>query len=170
MTRRQLFWGHSDKKGVKVKKMHLLNWASVCLNKEAGGLSISNLYYRNMTLLAKWWWKFHGEKNSSWMKFLSSKYGEDFIYKKNLDTKKMSLMFRDIWKCKSDSHVQNLINNWMFKWKIGDGRKVKFWKDIWNGSNPLSTSFKRLFHLFADKNISVSDMKTIWSGYNSAQW
>jgi hypothetical protein len=40
-----------------VKKYHLVRWPDVCQPKDQGGLGISNLEYRNTSLLCKWLWR-----------------------------------------------------------------------------------------------------------------
>lgn len=40
------------------KKYHLVAWDQICLNKNQGGLGILNLEKMNISLLAKWWYRF----------------------------------------------------------------------------------------------------------------
>lgn len=71
----------------------------------------------------------------------------------------MSLMFKEIWKCNKEEGVRQWLSNKSFLWKVGDGSKVKFWKDLWRGIDALATSFSRLYSLSLNKNISVAEMK-----------
>ena len=34
---------------------------------------------------------------------------------------------------------------------VGNGRRVRFWKDKWRGNAPLCTSFPSLFAIFSSK-------------------
>ena len=40
---------------------------------------------------------------------------------------------------------------------LGNGRRVRFWKDIWCGEEPLSLSFPSLFSLAANIEAMVAD-------------
>ncbi|GLT35731.1 hypothetical protein SLA2020_101580 [Shorea laevis] len=50
-----------------------------------------------------------------------------------------------------------------FKWHIGDGDLVRFWKDKWVDDQSLSHLFPRLFILACLKDGSVKDMG-YWDG------
>lgn len=79
-------------------------------------------------MLAKWWWKFHIDRDKHWIRFLCNKYGGDFMYGKFAQNMKMSNMIRDIWRCSVENSSQKLVAMNMFKWKVSDGNLVKFWK------------------------------------------
>ena len=40
------------------KKPNLVRWATMCLDKERGGLGVKDLGCLNKTLLSKWCWRF----------------------------------------------------------------------------------------------------------------
>ncbi|KAI8557322.1 hypothetical protein RHMOL_Rhmol04G0001600 [Rhododendron molle] len=46
-------------------------------NMKLGGLGIKKLLDHNLSLLAKWWWRFYKEKGSLCHKVISMKYGLD---------------------------------------------------------------------------------------------
>ena len=46
---------------------------------------------------------------------------------------------------------------------MGNGRRVKFWKDKWYGDKPLSVSFRSLLALATSKEAWMSDL---WSHSN----
>ena len=52
--------------GFLERKLHLINWDSVCQSKEKGGLGIRNLSNFNRPLLGKWSWRFVMDDNSTW--------------------------------------------------------------------------------------------------------
>lgn len=104
------------------------------------------------------------------MEFIFEKYGKDFLYNDVKAPNNMSLMFSDIWKCKSNDRMKNLITNNMFKWNIGDGPYVNFWKDIWYGDCSLSTSFWRLYTLTIRKDIGVAEMVSSWKEQPHFLW
>lgn len=46
-------------------------------NFELGGLDIGSLHASNLGLLGKWWWRFHNESDSFWVKIMKSIHGSD---------------------------------------------------------------------------------------------
>ncbi|XP_071695278.1 uncharacterized protein [Rutidosis leptorrhynchoides] len=50
---------------------------NVLLPYEGGGLNIGSLKAKNLALLAKWWWRFHVEKDALWVKIIQSLFGKD---------------------------------------------------------------------------------------------
>ena len=59
------------------RKLYLVNWETVCLSKEKGGLGIQNLSKFNRALLGKWSWTFVMEDNSMWRNVINLKYGSE---------------------------------------------------------------------------------------------
>ncbi|GLT92075.1 hypothetical protein SLE2022_099320 [Rubroshorea leprosula] len=50
-----------------------------------------------------------------------------------------------------------------FRWGVGDGRRIGFWRDIWVGNKSLSELCPRLFSLSANKESVVGKMG-FWEG------
>ena len=59
------------------KKPHLVNWSTVCLAKQKGGLGVRGLTNPNRVLLSKWSWRFANERDSLWRFVIGTKLGED---------------------------------------------------------------------------------------------
>ena len=82
---------HSDQ-----KKIAWVNWGSVCLSKEKGGLDIKDLVKFNYALLGKWCWNLFHHQGALWPQVLESNYGGW----RNLDvtrrTNRESLWWRDL--------------------------------------------------------------------------
>lgn len=57
-----------------------------------------------------------------------------------------------------------------FKWDIGNGSTIRFWKDCWLGSNTMNKTFPRLFNLAVDKDITVEQIKSCWRNESSLLW
>jgi len=58
---------------------------------------------------------------------------------------------------------QGPYKNWFkgnVKWKIGDGRRVKFWKDKWVDDQLLKDKFQRLFCLSLCKKVVMAEVGT----------
>jgi len=47
------------------------------------------------------------------------------------------------------------------RWKIGDGKTIRFWEDIWFGTCSLAIQFWDLYVLSNQKNVSVAE---VWDG------
>jgi hypothetical protein len=69
LLRKRLLW----QGGSQTKKMHLVNWNTVCSSKSLGGLGVLNLGSMNDALLTKWLWNL---ENSSglWQRIITEKY------------------------------------------------------------------------------------------------
>lgn len=48
-----------------------------------------------------------------------------------------------------------------YRWQIGNGKKVKFWEDLWLGSSSLAIQFWDLYVLVNEKSHTVSEL---WDG------
>ena len=54
-----------------------MSWEVCCRHKKEGRLGLSNLVSKNITLVAKWLFRFPLEPHSSWHQVIRSKYGLD---------------------------------------------------------------------------------------------
>ena len=68
---RDFLWGGGNLE----RKIHLINWGTICLSKENGGLGIRSFSNFNKALLGKWNWRFIEEENFVWRVIISLKYG-----------------------------------------------------------------------------------------------
>ena len=57
---RDFLWGG----GNLGRKIHLINWNTICSNKEKGWLGIRSLSTMNRALLGKWLWRFDVEEDT----------------------------------------------------------------------------------------------------------
>lgn len=169
-VRRQFFWGEITGGEENMRRMHTVRWDFICSSKEKGGLSLTKIESRNAVLLAKWWWKFQSDKDKQCLQFIFNKYGNDFIYQPEDKPKNMSLMFKDIWQCRENSSASPWISHKMFKWKVGQGTKIKFWKDVWCSNAEIKVIFSRLYSIARYKDISVADMKKRWQDEHEQLW
>ncbi|RVX09480.1 putative ribonuclease H protein [Vitis vinifera] len=115
---REFLWGG----GALERKIHLVKWELVCLEKDNGGLG------------GKIWggargWEFKGSKGGdAWCGFVET-------LRKEWEVVKSRLVF-----------------------VVGNGKRIKFWKDIWCGDEPLCVSFPSLFALAVSKDAWVKDV------------
>ncbi|RVW28885.1 putative ribonuclease H protein [Vitis vinifera] len=138
--------------GALEKRPHLVKWDVVCSHKKKGGLGIRNFSILNRALLCKWSWRFAIERESFWKLIISRKYGEE-------GGEWISSEVREgygvgFWK---EIRKEGFL---MFKnvsFAVGDGRRVKFWKDIWCGNIPLCEAFPSLFAFAVSQDTWVAD-------------
>ena len=117
-----------------------------------GGLGIRNLSILNRALLCKWSWRFAVERDSYWKLIISMKYG---IERGGWSTRRAREGHGvGLWKEISKEGML-LLNNVSFS--VGDGKRVRFWKDIWCGNTPLCQAFPSLFDLAGSKDAWVAD-------------
>ncbi|KAK3221461.1 hypothetical protein Dsin_008486 [Dipteronia sinensis] len=63
--------------GIEKRKLHAVDWITVCKSKKNGGLGISRMLNKNDGLLAKLLWRFGNKESSLWRKVVCAKYGVD---------------------------------------------------------------------------------------------
>ncbi|KAJ9564334.1 hypothetical protein OSB04_000300 [Centaurea solstitialis] len=146
--------------------------APVLESFENGGLNVGSLKDFNWGLLCKWWWRFHSESESLWVRVIKSIFGEDG-----------GLASLDRWKGIGNSSVWGNIvkvglevdklgiNFSSSFWKsIGDGTESKFWEDYWLKLGSLKDNFPRLFKLEEDRKVSVAERGSFSKGTWSWEW
>ena len=101
------------------------------------------------------------EVNSPWMHLLSLKYGmEDGGWFPKSPTGSYGV---GLWKEISKETTQ-LKQHYAFE--LGDGSRVKFWKDAWCDVTPLCLSFPSLFEVTRAKGAKVMEL---WEG-SETEW
>lgn len=68
---RKFLWGDREEK----REIHSVPWSEVTKPKSKGGLGVVPLQVRNEALLCKWGWRFSRERDSLWVRVLTTKYG-----------------------------------------------------------------------------------------------
>jgi len=64
----------------KLEKISWINWVTICLKKEYGGLEVRKIRKFNLALLSKWCWRLKEERGSLWYRVLAARYGEEWVY------------------------------------------------------------------------------------------
>ncbi|XP_028080046.1 uncharacterized protein LOC114281693 [Camellia sinensis] len=148
-------WGGSETR----RKLHLISWKEICVNKNKGGLGVRNLGQVNECLLVKWWWRYGNEEAALWKKVICSKYGGVggrwcplFISSVGL-----SYTWRGITSV-AEGNIALREFFWQnFRLVVGNGRRIHFWFDKWCHNQNLSVSFPRLFALSVEKDGKLVD-------------
>ncbi|CAN1812312.1 Putative ribonuclease H protein At1g65750 [Linum perenne] len=116
---RNFIWGSSE----GVRKIHNVNWDTVCKPKDQGGLGLRSARDLNKAFLMKLAWSLVSRPNEFWAKVLITKYmtltdnGYMLTRKKGFSNVRRGVM--KVWQ-----ETQNGIH-----WSIRDGRNTKFWTD-----------------------------------------
>jgi len=50
-----------------------------------------------------------------------------------------------------------------FQWKVGNGRRIRFWEDHWFGTSSLAIQFWHLYVIVNEKGATISQ---VWDGVN----
>ncbi|KAE8729083.1 Ubiquitin-activating enzyme E1 1 [Hibiscus syriacus] len=154
--------------GAEVKKIHWINWSTVCSAKSAGGLGVLDLNYMNRALLGKWSWRFANDRGSVWKKVICSKYNLDpslLIFKE-----KLPAFSSWIWKLIVNNHFKDDQFGAKFRSlldvRVGSGDRISFWSDNWATVSPLKEVFPRLFVLSVNKNGKLKE----FGEFKSSVW
>ncbi|RVW39045.1 putative ribonuclease H protein [Vitis vinifera] len=145
--------------GALEKRPHLVKWDVVRSHKMKGGLGIRNFSILNRALLCKWSWRFAAKRESFWKLVISSKYGEE-------EGGWISCEVREgygvgLWKEIRKEGVL-LFKNASFT--VGDGRRVKFWKDIWSFNDWELEAVASLLSVLQEKRLIVGmEDRVVWN-------
>ena len=151
--RRDFFWGPKE----EGKPISWVRWNKACLKRKNGGLGIIGIEDMNVSLLAKWVWRFRNEDQAVWVQIIKSIHGKDGSFGEEQAKKMHSCIWRSILlkMQKLDPIFLNLTN--IMQVNIGDGDSTRFWEDSWNDKGILKRSFPRLFALEVEKEVKVKD-------------
>ena len=132
--------------GALENRPHLVSWKIICAAKKDGGLGIRSLAILNKALLGKWLWRFANENDPLWKQIIFRKYSFQ-------EGGWCSKGVRDrygvgVWKA-----IKNGWENFRThsRFIVGDGIRVKFWKDLWCENQSLEDAFPNLFNLTVNK-------------------
>ncbi|KAK1399306.1 hypothetical protein POM88_009169 [Heracleum sosnowskyi] len=146
----------------------LMQTKKIFLPKNMGGLGLVPLQNFNRALLAKWVFKWYGEREKGWNSWLRNSYncGKSGSLEICFDKKHPSGIIKDIVEVINSQSTKELFKSSQFEWKVNKGYAVLFWEDIWYQGKPLMTSFPRLFSLSLWKNTVLSMFLDIWECYD----
>ena len=116
----RFLWGDTTSR----RSCHTVNWETVTLPKEAGGLGIPITRHWNRTILMNQAWRLHANPHMLWAQVLKAKY---FPY---------TTFFANT-RCTRGSHIWHLLSLGLklllvsMSWIVGDGQTIRIWKDQW---------------------------------------
>ena len=117
-----------------------------------GGLGIRSLAIFNKALLGKWLWRFSNENESLWKQIISSK----------CNLQKGRWCSKGVRDCYGVTVWKAIRNGWEnfrshSRFTVGNGIRVKFWKDLWCENQSLEEAFPILFNLSVNKEGQVAE-------------
>ena len=101
-----------------------------------------NLALMNSALLCKWNWRYANEREALWRRVINLKYGEE----------EGGWHTRDVIGRNGVRLWKTIRKKWWLldgrvAYHVGNGQRVRFWKDKWYGDGPLCESFSSLFSI-----------------------
>ncbi|WKA03180.1 hypothetical protein VitviT2T_021306 [Vitis vinifera] len=146
---KEFLWGDMEER----RKIHLVRWEVICKDKRHGGLGLRYLKDFNHALLGKWLWRFPIERESFWRRVIVGKFGEvqgGWTTREVRESYGMGL-WKDIRKGWEEFFLRTRIH-------IGNGRRTKFWWDMWVGDSKLKDLFPLLFRIATNNSAIVADL------------
>jgi hypothetical protein len=143
-ARANFFWHGPNLK----RKYHMARWEIMTSPKRAGGVGFTNTRIMNRCLLAKWLLKIEGGEDTLCCKLLRNKYlGDNGIasYKR----KNGSQFWKGLMAVRQD------ISRGMV-YKIGNGKKARFWQDVWIGTCALRVAFPGIYEICNQQEWTVA--------------
>jgi hypothetical protein len=128
---RKFLWQGGKDNG---KKLHMVNWSTVCAPKENGGLGIQDPKKINIALGEKLIWRLITGGKEWWKKEICYKYLSK-NRKRCLETTTFNHLGSPIWKLIRAS--MSLIQNHL-RWSPGNGKEIKIWEDQYSDRGKLS--------------------------------
>ncbi|MFS7975109.1 putative reverse transcriptase zinc-binding domain-containing protein [Helianthus anomalus] len=150
--------------------MRWVKWNVMLKSKLKGGFGIGNMADFNIAMMSKWWWRFKDDPTQLWAAVIQA------IHKSKVDSKlipaKKSIpgAWKDISAVEGTLSRCGLDINQKLKVQVGNGKKVRFWKDNWIHNVPLRERFPALFKLAKNKDGMVHDHLTMVGSTVVWQW
>ncbi|XP_045831535.1 uncharacterized protein LOC123922923 [Trifolium pratense] len=152
------------------RKTAWVNWKTICLRKEYGGLGVRQLREFNVALLGKWCWRMLVDREGLWFRVLAARYGVERGRLRD-GGRRGSLWWREIVSIRDG--VAESGGGWFREnvvRKVGDGLDTLFWTDPWVDETPLCERFGRLFALSETKLLTVAEMFSLGWGMDGMAW
>nr|CAN80785.1 hypothetical protein VITISV_022938 [Vitis vinifera] len=107
----------------------------------------------NHALLGKWLWRFPLERESFWRKVIVAKFGDEEGGWTTREVRESygTGLWKDIRKDWEEFFLRT--SN-----RIGNGRRTRFWWDIWVGDSKLKDLFPLLFRIATHKSVVMADL------------
>lgn len=122
-------------------------------------MGLTSIKDRNISLLAKWWWRAYSERGTFWNNLFSSCYGPEWNFNlSNLPSNRCSPIVRSFLSIKSVSRCSFVTDNSNFRWICGNGIRIFFWEDVWLTNTNLASRFSQLYAKFSQPHGTVVNL------------
>ncbi|CAJ2631793.1 unnamed protein product [Trifolium pratense] len=150
----KFFLGGSE----NIRKVSWINWNTICLRKEYGGLGVRQLREFNLALLGKWCWRILVDREGLWFRVLAGRYG---VERGRLceGGARGSTWWRELARIQDGGGEAGI--GWFRECvvrQVGDESDTFFWTDPWVDGISLRERYGRLFDLAENKSASVAEM------------
>jgi hypothetical protein len=144
--RSRFFWQGDDHK----KKYRLTKWGVIYRLKDQGGLGVLNLEIQNRCLLSKWLFSLINTEGA-WQQLIRNKY---------LGTKTITQVTRNLGDSQFWSGLMSVKDDFlnMGRFYLQDGKKIRFWEDLWMGDTALKVQYPNLFNIVRRKSATVAEV------------
>ncbi|CAL1381562.1 unnamed protein product [Linum trigynum] len=144
---RGFIWGSSD----QGRKIHLVDWDTLCQPKEEGGLGLRSATRMNEAFMMKIAWRLMTEADSLWARVVRSKYlrRTDGGWQPRTEGR-LSNLWRGVLKV-----LHHLPKGMM--WNIKSGLQMRFWEDCWLQDGPPLAEFAQDLPEAA-RDLTVADL------------
>ncbi|GLT24834.1 hypothetical protein SLA2020_000030 [Shorea laevis] len=111
-------------------KPHLVNWSTVCLPRDYGGLGLRSTADHNQALITKLGWQLISDSERPWCRALLKKYVQNESMLLCTPPSSASSTWKSILRCRGVLQLG-------LRWSVGSGQRIKLWQDVWVGDRPL---------------------------------
>lgn len=158
---RDFIWGDSEDH----KRHHMINWNTITLPKDMGGLGVRDLKVMNSACMMKMGWALRKGGDSLWSMVLKGKYGRGLIDDGRVEAKATDSF---IWK--AVVMAWNEIDN-LHTWAIGNGESINVWRDNWiDPHTRLADIVQEIPHETRDWNLSDLIVANRWNISQLGPW
>jgi hypothetical protein len=137
-------------------RYHLANWQLVSQKMDVGGLGIPGMRSLNLALLGSWIFRYQLNNNAIWKNMVDFKYktkDPNVFCCPNVGT---SPFWKGVMWAMQVAHMG-------IKWVISDGRKIRFWENLWIGNTSLAIAYWPLYVINEQQGKTVHE---VWDGEN----
>jgi hypothetical protein len=115
-------------------KYHISNLYSMAQRKEYGGMGIPDFRYLNLCLLASWIQRYYNVDGKLCKSIIDHKYAPCSPNIFCCNDRGSSPCWKGVlWAAKAAKMG--------YRWQVGNGRRIRFWEDLWFGSCSLAIQY-----------------------------
>lgn len=124
--------------------------------KEYGGFGIPDLRTLNLCLLGFWMKRYNQDEGKLWRQVIDYKYNTEKPNILACVDRESSVFWKGVmWDLK--------VAKMGYRWKVGNGKRIKFWEDVWVDSSSLAIQY---WDLYCILNQQIATIAELWDGQN----